>query len=195
MKRLMLILSALLVLFVSCDEVKPDSGTKSSIVVTPEEVTFDMAGGNEIISIKLNSVEGGWTLIQTEGLDWCKPARTSGNTSTSFKLAVSANNSAPRSVTLEFSASGCESAYLKVSQKGVSDESMPIGLEHGINYNQDGSVTFVFLDEDKNGKHHDYAYLIGEFNDWTPSDNYLMKRDDASGCWWYTLSGISATKE
>ena len=195
MKKLLLLLSALIVLLVSCEDVNPVDENKGSILVSPEELVFDMDGGDEVISVVLNSVKDGWTLVQTEGSDWCVPARKSGKTSTSFKISVSANASAPRSVTLEFAAAGCQSAYLKIDQKGIASEAMPSGLEHGINYNQDGSVTFVFLDEDKNGNHHDYAYLIGEFNDWKPSDSYLMKRDDASGCWWYTLSGVSATKE
>ena len=184
-----------MLLCVSCEEVKPIDGQKGSVVVTPEEIRFGMDGGDEIISIALNSTTEGWTLVQNEGSDWCVPARTSGKTSTSFKISVSANTSAPRSVTLEFTSPGCESAYLQVIQDGINAEPMPAGLKHGINYNDDGTVTFVFLDKDRNGKHHDYAYLIGEFNGWTASDEYLMKRDEASGCWWYTLSGISATKE
>ena len=184
-----------MLLCIACEEVKPIDGEKGSVVVSPEELRFGMDGGDEVISISLRSAPEGWTLVQTEGTDWCVPARTSGKTSTSFKISVSENTSAPRSVTLEFASPDCESAYLKVVQDGVNEEPMPAGMKHGINYNDDGTVTFVFLDKDKNGKHHDYAYLIGEFNSWTASDEYLMKRDEASGCWWYTLSGISATKE
>lgn len=195
MKRFLLLATALLMLFSACQEIDPVDENKNSISVNPTELEFEMAGGEEMISIVLNSTTKEWTLVQNEGSDWCVPARKSGSTSTSFRISVSANSSVPRSVTLEFQSPGCESAFLTVNQKGISDEKMPAGMEHGINYNQDGSVTFVFYDRDKNGKSHDYAYLIGEFNEWKTSDKYLMKRDMESGCWWYTLSGISATNE
>lgn len=75
------------------------------------------------------------------------------------------------------------------------EEPLPDGVEYGINYNSDGSVTLVFYDYDKNGKSHDYAYLKGDFNDWSLSNDYLMKRDSEEGCWWFTLSNIDPNKE
>ncbi|MGM9738433.1 MAG: alpha-amylase family glycosyl hydrolase [Candidatus Cryptobacteroides sp.] len=74
-------------------------------------------------------------------------------------------------------------------------EATPSGCHHGINYNSDGSVTLVLYDKDKNGKSHDYCYVIGEFNGWKRIDEYAMKRDDSAGCWWYTFSGIDPDKE
>lgn len=72
---------------------------------------------------------------------------------------------------------------------------VPSGAEYGINYNSDGSVTFVLYEKDKNGAHYDYAYVIGEFSDWGPSHEYAMKRDEASGCWWYTMTGVESGRE
>lgn len=73
--------------------------------------------------------------------------------------------------------------------------SVPSGAKHGINYNSDNSVTFVFYDKDRNGNRKDYSYLIGEFNGWKPSEEYAMKRDEEAGCWWYTLSVEDPSEE
>ena len=72
---------------------------------------------------------------------------------------------------------------------------LPAGAEHGINYNEDGSVTLVFYEKDKNGKRYDYCYLIGEFSGWERQDAYIMNRDEEAGCWWYTMTGVDADKE
>lgn len=78
----------------------------------------------------------------------------------------------------------------------VEKASVPANMEYGINIGSDNkSVTFVMYDKDRNGKHKDYVCLIGDFNDWALDNKYMMKRDDAKGCWWYTLTNLDATKE
>ncbi len=77
----------------------------------------------------------------------------------------------------------------------VVEEPVPSGAEHGINYNADGSVTFVFYDKDSKGNNFDWCYLIGEFNGWERKSEYAMKRDNASSCWWITCTGFEAGKE
>lgn len=93
--------------------------------------------------------------------------------------------------------------FLKVKDNKYSlihespaEEPVPAGMKHGINYNSDGTVTFVLYEKDRNSRScYDYSYIIGEFNGWKPSKEYAMKRDEATGCWWYTLSGIEQGKE
>ena len=77
----------------------------------------------------------------------------------------------------------------------VVEENLPSGVQHGINYNADGSVTFVFYEKDKKGNRYDWCYLIGEFSDWERKSEYAMKRDEAAGCWWITCTGFEAGKE
>lgn len=77
----------------------------------------------------------------------------------------------------------------------VVEESLPAGVQHGINYNEDGSVTFVFYEKDKKGNRYDWCYLIGEFNGWERKSEYAMKRDETAGCWWITCNGFESGKE
>lgn len=71
----------------------------------------------------------------------------------------------------------------------------PEGTEEGINVIDPATVTLVFYDKDLNGKRKDYAYVIGDFNDWALDNTYQMKRDEDTGCWWYTLTGLQGGKE
>ena len=74
-------------------------------------------------------------------------------------------------------------------------EAMPSGAEHGINYNEDGSVTFVLYDKDKDGKRGDYCYIVGDWNQWERVKEGAMKRDTEAGCWWITLDGFDPDQE
>lgn len=71
----------------------------------------------------------------------------------------------------------------------------PAGTVEGINIIDPTSVTLVLYDKDTNDNHHDYAYVIGDFNDWKISNEYQMSRDEATGCWWITLTGLNPQTE
>lgn len=71
----------------------------------------------------------------------------------------------------------------------VTKEARPAGLRDGITYNANGTVTFSLFAPGKQ-----YVYLLGDFNYWTPSSAYLLKKDsvDANNVWyWGTFSGLS----
>jgi len=72
---------------------------------------------------------------------------------------------------------------------------LPEGVEHGINYNQDGSVTFVFYDQDTQNNSHKYCYIVGDWNEWERKTEGSMMWDSSKGCWWITLDGFVAGKE
>ena len=74
-------------------------------------------------------------------------------------------------------------------------EAMPADLKHGINYNADGSVSFVLYDKDKSSQRHDYCYIVGDWNNWERVKEGAMKRDNGTGCWWITLDGFDPDKE
>ena len=77
----------------------------------------------------------------------------------------------------------------------VVTKKMPDGVEHGINYNEDNSVTFVLYDQDKSKQSHKYCYIVGDWNGWERKDEGAMFWDGSQGCWWITLDGFDADKE
>lgn len=74
-------------------------------------------------------------------------------------------------------------------------EALPDGVELGINYLSPTSVCLAFYDKDTQGGSYDHCFVVGDFNNWTVSNDYQMRRDDASGCWWYTFTGLTEGKE
>lgn len=74
-------------------------------------------------------------------------------------------------------------------------EPLPSGMSYGINIGTDNSVTFVLYEKDTKGKYADYCYIVGDWNDWERVPEGAMKRDEAAGCWWITLSGFDVDKE
>ena len=90
-----------------------------------------------------------------------------------------------------------DNKYKPFQPGAVKSGTMPAGLQHGINMIDNSSVTLVLYDKDKYGARKDFAHVVGDFNNWTLSndDKSQMFRDDAAGCWWITLTGLDPTKE
>ncbi len=77
-------------------------------------------------------------------------------------------------------------------------KALPAGCKYGINVSEDKkSITFVLHDEDTNKEHHDFAYIIGDFNGWELSndENSRMFRDNESGVWWITINNLDPARE
>jgi len=66
--------------------------------------------------------------------------------------------------------------------------SLPEGVEDGINYNCSSSVTFVLYAPYKSS-----VLLIGDFNDWKPSNAYLLNQD--GNYWWIRVDGLTPGEE
>ncbi len=70
----------------------------------------------------------------------------------------------------------------------VVEETLPSGLEEGINYNiSDPTKATLVL----NAPGKDYVQLAGSFNNYTPTEAYFMKKDTASDLFWLELTGLT----
>jgi 1,4-alpha-glucan branching enzyme len=92
-----------------------------------------------------------------------------------------------------------DNKYQAFQPAAVVEKTLPSGVNYGINVGSDKtSVTLVLYDKDNTGAHKNYAYVVGDFNNWTLSNDVSksqMYRDNTAGCWWITLSGLDASKE
>ena len=77
----------------------------------------------------------------------------------------------------------------------VEKAPLPAGVEYGINYINDSTVTLVLKEQDANGECYDCAYVIGDFSEWQCQSTYAMKRDEEAGCWWCTIGGLDPGEE
>ena len=67
-------------------------------------------------------------------------------------------------------------------------ETMPAGLENGINYSVDNTKAVLVLEAP--GK--DFVYVAGSFNNWQPNSSYAMKKDPVTNKFWLELTGLTA---
>lgn len=90
-----------------------------------------------------------------------------------------------------------DSKYTGFAPAAIKSAPLPANVKEGINVVNSTTVTLVLYDKDKNENHKDFAHVIGDFNSWKLSNDEKsqMFRDEASGCWWITLTGLEAAKE
>lgn len=69
----------------------------------------------------------------------------------------------------------------------VVTEARPVGVKDGINIIDATTATLVLYAPNKSN-----VFLIGDFNDWTQSNTYQLKKD--GNYWWITLTGLTAGK-
>ena len=164
-------------------------------------------------------VDGSWKYVPaewTENISKCKMTKTadnvwsvklsptvrqwfaSGETSIQ-KLGIVIRNAdgSKKGLTVDAFVSVTDSKYKPFTPAAIKYATLPAGVKEGINIVNSSTVTLVLYDKDKSGNHKDYAHVIGDFNSWklTNDDKSQMNRDDAAGCWWITLSGLTGTKE
>ena len=69
---------------------------------------------------------------------------------------------------------------------------LPNGVQSGINYLNDSTVTLVLHDPPALKK---YAFVIGDMNDWVPTDKGYMNRTPQGDYYWITLTGLTPGEE
>lgn len=69
----------------------------------------------------------------------------------------------------------------------VTNQARPGGVQVGINYINNSTVTLVFHAPNKNN-----VFLIGDFNNWTQLNAYQLKKDEEY--WWITLTELTPGK-
>ncbi|TNE56701.1 MAG: T9SS type A sorting domain-containing protein [Bacteroidetes bacterium] len=91
--------------------------------------------------------------------------------------------------TVEFIAeAGMESdtsSFIYIAPVTQAPENPPAGTEYGINYIDDQTVRLQLYAPGK-----EVIHVIGDFNDWTPDNNYQMKRNVLGNIWWIEIDGL-----
>lgn len=86
-------------------------------------------------------------------------------------------------------ASVADSFYCYV-RPDVTIESLPAGIRDGINYVDAQTVILSLF-----APYKDFAYIIGDFNNWGISDNYYMKMTPDSNRFWLQINNLVPGKE
>ena len=67
---------------------------------------------------------------------------------------------------------------------------VPAGMKKGLNIIDGNTVTMVLW-----APYKEYVFVIGDFNNWLPDEDYLMNRDADGETYWLTITGLESTKE
>ncbi|MCO6357635.1 T9SS type A sorting domain-containing protein [Roseivirga pacifica] len=68
---------------------------------------------------------------------------------------------------------------------------LPAGLKKGINYHEDLSMVTLVLE----APNKEFAYVVGDMNDWQVNENYLMNQTPDGELFWLTLDGLTENQE
>ena len=79
----------------------------------------------------------------------------------------------------------------------TQNETRPSGLKEGITYydNDPTKATLCFYYKDNNGRIAQNAFVLGDFNNWSYSTTYQMKKDGETGYFWLDITGLEPGKE
>ena len=81
-----------------------------------------------------------------------------------------------------------ETSFFVRQNNVVAD--LPSGLEYGINYIDNNTVTLVLFAPNK-----DYIFVKGDFNDWGLSLDYQMNITPNDSIYWLTITGLTSGEE
>jgi glycosidase len=151
------------------------SSSSDFVEINKDYAVSAITNENSTIKLFLNNVE-----IQsvTDAKTISATIQISNTGSNSLK--VTANN-------------GTETKEATATLTGYSTKtaSLPAGIRLGINYHSDQTkATLCLAAPDKK-----FAYLIGDFNNWTTSEAYQMNQTPDGEYFWYELTGLIAKKE
>jgi glycosidase len=75
-------------------------------------------------------------------------------------------------------------------RQAVPVEPLPIGIKEGINYIDSTQVTLCLYSPFK-----EFAFVLGDFNNWELDSNYYMKRSPDNQYFWLSLKNLIPSKE
>ena len=78
--------------------------------------------------------------------------------------------------------------FQAVVKPTVTEATVPTGMKDGINLNTSDNTkaTLVFYAPNK-----EFIHLLGDFNEWTINDSYLLKKDSSKDRFWIELTNLT----
>lgn len=135
-------------------------------------ITANNTGGNANYVLKSNG-----NIINTQNnISSYSFNHTNITSNQSYELEVSQNAS---TTTRKFSV---------IVNKTPVSQAMPSGLEDGINYNNTDFTKATLV---LNAPFKDFVYVAGTFNNYNPSNDYLMKKDPSTGKFWLEINNLT----
>ncbi|MEM6963979.1 MAG: alpha-amylase family glycosyl hydrolase [Bacteroidota bacterium] len=129
-----------------------------------------------------------------EGNGFEEKSSVSAGTDISYTYVPSASGSITIKITATINGQMVEDEkdYNVTIQQATEIVDLPAGLKAGINYD-DSDATKATLVLQAPGK--EFVYVVGDFNDWTPLENYQMKKTPDGQYFWLELSDLTPQQQ
>ncbi len=108
-------------------------------------------------------------------------------TSISFDLEITAAGNYEILLVADDGVETSESTFLITVPQVIAPQELPAGMEPGINMLGDTAMILALYAPQK-----DNVFVIGSFNDWTPSADYQMIPTPDGTTWWLLVEGLEA---
>lgn len=149
------------------------------------------SGSNLSVSAEI-VFQGGTTVMGSFEVFYNNVSVATGNCG--FPACNAAINNITESGTVRFvgtppgSSETGEASFEVVVAPTVVEEALPSGARDGINYGTDPTKAVLVLNAPKK----DFVQVAGSFNNYTPTNADVMKRDPSTGKYWIELSGLTS---
>ncbi|CAM1343302.1 alpha-amylase family glycosyl hydrolase [Tenacibaculum amylolyticum] len=111
------------------------------------------------------------------------------NNTTNYSLTTSVTQNTNFVLEATNGATTLTQSFQIIVKPAVVEAALPNGLKDGLNLDATDptKATLVLYAPNK-----EFVHVIGDFNNWTIDNNYLMKKDSAKDRFWIELSGLTA---
>ncbi|MEZ4942117.1 MAG: alpha-amylase family glycosyl hydrolase [Saprospiraceae bacterium] len=156
-----------------------DIGLQTAIVTPASELLLTTAGSQ--VPVKAASTVTANLTLYDNGV------QVFNTTGALLETSITAANGVHKvEVVAEANGDRDTAGFIYIVPAMQAPENPPAGTQYGINYVDDTTVRLQLYAPGKQ-----VIYLIGDFNDWTPSEAYQLKRNILSNIWWIELTGLT----
>jgi len=157
-----------------------------SVSITNPSENFLFVDLNATLNVDVSSLQADSTLLYINGI---KVAGTASNLINYTITASDYGRYLVKAVAKTASAMVADSFYYYV-RPAITVAEIPAGMKDGINYLSETSVLLSLYAPLKQ-----YAYVIGDFNNWIPDEQTYMKRTPDAKRYWVQIDGLVPGKE
>ncbi len=123
-------------------------------------------------------------------LDGSLITQTAGTTVSTSIQFMSIGKKWVKAIATSSSGSTARDSFYVVVRPSVTVQDLPANVKDGINYTSPVTSTLVIYAPDK-----EFAYVIGDFNNWEVDPNFYMKRTSDGKRYWLEMSGLTPAYE
>ncbi|WP_159022513.1 alpha-amylase family glycosyl hydrolase [Formosa sp. L2A11] len=169
-----------------CSDIFVNVGTFQVTLNSPEENSSTILTSGGSLTVSASNTAGGANYTLTANgsvLD----TKTSISSYTYTQTNITTNQD--YELTVNQGSNTTTKTFSVLVNPGTLSQTMPDGLENGINYNaSDATKATLVLDAPLKG----FVYVAGSFNNWSPTSAYAMKQDPTTGMFWLELTGLTS---